>query len=485
MTIAPNALHRFLAELPAIAARQAAAAALPAHRHAPTTTTCSSARSRSAERAVRPRDLHLRRRRRAASSCTRRRRARRRSSTFPTSTAICRSIGGRSILKIHGAVNRAVPDGRRGQLRDHRRSLHRLPDAHRPVESRARDAHGEAAQEPLPVSRLRAARLEPARDPAPHRRRAEAELQVVGDPAAVRPTSIGASGAGATSTSSTSISSDTCACASRPAAAAAARPRRPPVPECPYTGLMPFTEEQAEFFFGREAEREIITANLLASRLTLLYGPSGVGKSSVLNAGVVHELRARVGRRTQGASRHARVRDHRLSATWRDDPLAGLERAIAEEIGAAVRGRERSPIASQPRRVGIDGDLLIILDQFEEYFLYHAERRRPGHVRGRVSAGRQPSRPARQLPRLDARRLDREARLLQGTHSESLRQLPAHRSPRARPGARRDRQADRAVQPARRAGPDADDDRAGARRDGARPGHDRSRRRAPARERAA
>ena len=44
--------------------------------------------------------------------------------------------------------------------------------------------------------------------------------------------------------------------------------------DCPYAGLMPFTEEQADFFFGREAEREIITANLMASRLTLLYGPS-------------------------------------------------------------------------------------------------------------------------------------------------------------------------------------------------------------------
>ena len=58
------------------------------------------------------------------------------------------------------------------------------------------------------------------------------------------------------------------------------------LPATPYKGLMPYSEEDAPFFFGREAEREIITANLLASRLTLLYGASGVGKTSILRAGV-------------------------------------------------------------------------------------------------------------------------------------------------------------------------------------------------------
>ncbi len=45
----------------------------------------------------------------------------------------------------------------------------------------------------------------------------------------------------------------------------------------PYRGLAAFREEDAPFFFGREAEREIITANLMAWRLTLLYGPSSSG----------------------------------------------------------------------------------------------------------------------------------------------------------------------------------------------------------------
>jgi putative ribosome biogenesis GTPase RsgA len=68
--------------------------------------------------------------------------------------------------------------------------------------------------------------------------------------------------------------------------------RAPAVPESPYVGLDPYSAEDAPFFFGRERERQVIVANLRAARVTLLYGPSGVGKSSVLNAGVVPALDA-------------------------------------------------------------------------------------------------------------------------------------------------------------------------------------------------
>ena len=143
--------------------------------------------------------------------------------------------------------------------------------------------------------------------------------------------------------------------------------------DCPYAGLMPFTEEQADFFFGREAEREIITANLMASRLTLLYGPSGVGKSSVLNAGVAHHLREDQARTARGKPEFGIV----IFRTWRDDPLAGLERAIGREIGRAAAGNtfgDRLVNATE----AVEGDLLIILDQFEEYFLYHSTADGPG-----------------------------------------------------------------------------------------------------------
>ena len=86
-------------------------------------------------------------------------------------------------------------------------------------------------------------------------------------------------------------------------------------PASPYKGLTPFEDSELDvlFFFGRERERELIEANLMASRLTVLYGETGVGKSSVLRAGVAHEMRRKAGA-------HAVV----VFDNWKDDPVSGL-----------------------------------------------------------------------------------------------------------------------------------------------------------------
>ena len=61
----------------------------------------------------------------------------------------------------------------------------------------------------------------------------------------------------------------------------------------PYKGLAAFGDSDLDalLFFGRGREIEVIVANLIASRLTVLYGATGVGKSSILRAGVAHRLR--------------------------------------------------------------------------------------------------------------------------------------------------------------------------------------------------
>ena len=150
-----------------------------------------------------------------------------------------------------------------------------------------------------------------------------------------------------------------------------------PLPETPYVGLVPYSEADAAFFFGREAEKTIVTANLRAARLTLVYGPSGVGKTSLLQAGVVHDLRER-------AVRHATAGQARapfaiaVCRNWRDDPMTALmERSARRWRTPAARNCLRGAAATRSSTRCAAGReqarrLLVVLDQFEDYFLYHS-----------------------------------------------------------------------------------------------------------------
>src|ERR1035441_7204537 len=63
------------------------------------------------------------------------------------------------------------------------------------------------------------------------------------------------------------------------------------VSDRPYRGLKTFSEREADIFCGREEETRLLIANLFASPITILHGPSGVGKSSILQAGALPQLR--------------------------------------------------------------------------------------------------------------------------------------------------------------------------------------------------
>src|SRR5438105_2360865 len=97
---------------------------------------------------------------------------------------------------------------------------------------------------------------------------------------------------------------------------------------CPYRGLLPYTEGDTALFFGRDTERRVIKSNLRASRLTVLYGQSGAGKTSLLTAGVVHDLKQEALEDVQDSGRpeHSVV----LLRSWRDGPVVQVTRAIEE-----------------------------------------------------------------------------------------------------------------------------------------------------------
>ena len=125
----------------------------------------------------------------------------------------------------------------------------------------------------------------------------------------------------------------------------------------PYKGLAAFEDSELDalFFFGRERDTEIVVANLIASRLTVLYGPSGVGKSSLLLAAVARQLR--------GLPEEPLVI---VFANWGDDPAGALARAVADLAGIEV-----GELVDTVERAQAGHDVYLILDQAEEYFTYH------------------------------------------------------------------------------------------------------------------
>lgn len=79
--------------------------------------------------------------------------------------------------------------------------------------------------------------------------------------------------------------------ASPDAAPAAPRRRLSEVtPETPWLGLRSFTREVKEYFFGREAELADLFERVVHRPLTILFGQSGLGKTSLLQAALVPRL---------------------------------------------------------------------------------------------------------------------------------------------------------------------------------------------------
>lgn len=148
----------------------------------------------------------------------------------------------------------------------------------------------------------------------------------------------------------------------------------------PYRGLVPFGESDAPYFYGRDRVRQQISSNLRASRLTVLFGTSGVGKTSVLRAGVMPHLSrlaleafAREDEADDGPTRNVPV----YVGTWPPDPIAGVNAAVSAAIEVFV-GRAPTPtgeegLADTLRAWGSEFRcrFLVILDQFEECFFVY------------------------------------------------------------------------------------------------------------------
>lgn len=119
----------------------------------------------------------------------------------------------------------------------------------------------------------------------------------------------------------------------------------------PYKRLFSYAPEDRSIFFGRREESEQLLALIHAHQLVVLCGDSGVGKSSLLGAGVIPMLEA-------------------------GDYLV-LQQRVFEPPAILLRQRLSAELATQPNEKSLAGLLgaialprpvVIILDQFEEFF---------------------------------------------------------------------------------------------------------------------
>ncbi|NUT52957.1 MAG: ATP-binding protein, partial [Saccharothrix sp.] len=140
--------------------------------------------------------------------------------------------------------------------------------------------------------------------------------------------------------------------------------------EPPFRALRPFDEPDADLFFGREEQSERLAKLARSAPVVCVVGPSGVGKSSLLRAGVLPRLRSDVVvalLRPSDASTPLRS----LAAAL--DRLLTTGGTTPERVDALVDRLARGGVADVVAAVLERWDrtrLVVAVDQFEELFGY-------------------------------------------------------------------------------------------------------------------
>jgi tetratricopeptide (TPR) repeat protein len=147
----------------------------------------------------------------------------------------------------------------------------------------------------------------------------------------------------------------------------------------PYPGLRPFEQEEWSIFFGREKMIDEVIDRLAQSRLVLIHGVSGSGKSSLVRAGVLPKLALQYQRHDAPwltcAMRPSGGPLWNLAAEFaRLEGRAGEAERIGEIAGRFdARSATLASVAASLDE-GVRGkSVCVLVDQFEELFRFEKE----------------------------------------------------------------------------------------------------------------
>jgi len=141
------------------------------------------------------------------------------------------------------------------------------------------------------------------------------------------------------------------------------------LPPEPYKFLDYFTHKDSAIFFGRGQETEKLVSLIQTYRLTILYGGSGTGKTSLLQAAVLPQL--------EEEKKYIVVYARPLG-----NPLSEVQEAMSivfrNKLGREIQTTNLREMIEKGLPEG--RQLLIVLDQFEEFFIRQGEETRAQFV---------------------------------------------------------------------------------------------------------
>jgi Trypsin-like peptidase domain/WD domain, G-beta repeat len=151
-----------------------------------------------------------------------------------------------------------------------------------------------------------------------------------------------------------------------------------PVPPCPYHGLAPFRTQDAEagLFVGREVETDQLCAKVHQHALVMVVGPSGVGKSSLVTAGLIPAL-LHTGEWVTTSFQPGRTPFNALAMALYELESPDRTPSINELNHRGQQLRDHGlAVLTSTLRVALRGKrILLHLDQFEEIFTARADQK--------------------------------------------------------------------------------------------------------------
>ncbi|WP_414755163.1 eIF2A-related protein [Anabaena sp. CCY 9910] len=148
---------------------------------------------------------------------------------------------------------------------------------------------------------------------------------------------------------------------------------------CPYRGLQAFQEEDIQYFYGRETLTQQLIADLATKSFMAVVGASGSGKSSVVQAGLIAQLRR--GQQLPGSQQW-----WMKSLRPGENPLVSLSHCLVDSGTAKEKAYQQMQLEGMLYQ-GAQGFahwlhhrsepmIVLVVDQFEELFTLAASEDR-------------------------------------------------------------------------------------------------------------